>query len=84
MKMRSWFSPARTHILLIPKKMNIQGWELHFNGGQQDSGTRPTVLGKFGPGKFGLCKFGPGKFGPKNLKNAILYIIAITLIIFIT
>ena len=34
--MRSWFSPARTRILLIIKKINIQAWQLHFNGGQQD------------------------------------------------
>ena len=40
--MRSWFSPARTRILLIIKKINIQAWQLHFNGGQQDSGTLPT------------------------------------------
>ena len=40
--MRSWFSPARTRILLIIKKIHIQAWQLHFNGGQQDSGTLPT------------------------------------------
>ena len=40
--MRSRFSPAKTRILLIIKKINIQAWQLHFNGGQQDSGTLPT------------------------------------------
>ena len=29
--MRSWFSPARTRILLIINKIHIQAWQLHFN-----------------------------------------------------
>ena len=40
--MRSWFSPAWTRIPFIIKKIHRQAWQLHFNGGQQDSGTLPT------------------------------------------